>query len=1076
MKNKMMYQSKILNVAVLLAFLLSPLQDVLAQTRAKQKATANAPAKKKLTVGEMLKRAKEDNRGGKANMQQKGSTTLPETQFNFKARENVNLSAVKPPKSSELLKYGKTDEAEYEKTLDFQIAELYKLTQKFKASSNRGELWLRLAELYVEKAALVDARKQDDFDKRLKAFQAGQSKQKPKLDVAEAREYNRKAIQLYEWFYRDYPKDSKLSQALFFLGYNYFELGDSKKGSEYYSQLTSQFPNSPFVNEAHFAIGEYHFENEKWPEAYKEYSKIIKDRKHRLNTFSLYKGAWCLYRLGKTEQAIQYLDFIIKIGKNNETEQMVGGKKLNTARLESEALRDLVVFYADLGDVKRAVAYFQNSTSKEAPRYIEKLAYFFADKGNRDASRDVFRMLIEQQPTAKKAFEFQYQIVQNYFYSKNSPQFKEELYRWIGEYGANSAWYTTNQQDKALVENSMKLREQTLRNYILQQHQTAQNSRAAFSRKSASEGYMLYFQEFSSAPQIADMHFFYGELLYDMGKYEEASSQYSWVAENAINSKFASKAAQNLLLAIEKVLPKDEDLLKRVGDSVEPIAMDPRVEKFIRSATWYIQKFPTSDKDAEIRFRVGRLYYQTNNFAPAENLFKEIVKKHPKTKYSEYSANLLLDIYNLKKDYAGLEKMGTELLANDSISGTKAGSDIRNVLEKASFKRAQDLEIGRNFIESAGQFQTFAVQNPGSELAIMALFNAGVNFERSGRNVEAIQNYKKVVASKDKKAEALKPKAQKLLAKLYQDAGNFEESAKLFKELAAQNPKDPLMPNYLYNSAVMYEVLGRTPEAVAAYTAFTKLNKNQTENANTIFTLAQMQRKANATSAALNNYKLYVDLSAGAADKKTEAYYWMSEIYKKMGRRKDTEDAKEKVLSLQRRLSGDKKTNAAGYAAKIRLQQAEVTFGQLRAINIPADPARQKKAVDSKLDMLSKLNDELSQIIKLDSAEEIVTSLNVLGEANDHMTKAILGTPAPGKLTDEQKKMYRAQLEQITDKFTKKATESYKLAVDRGWDLEIYNDGYKHALHEMVVREPAKYYNKGELSLDTRLVNWMGEK
>ena len=63
---------------------------------------------------------------------------------------------------------------------------------------------------------------------------------------------------------------------------------------------------------------------------------------------------------------------------------------------------------------------------------------------------------------------------------------------------------------------------------------------------------------------------------------------------------------------------------------------------------------------------------------------------------------------------------------------------------------------------------------------------------------------------------------------------------------------------------------------------------------------------------------MYVDLSAGVADKKTEAYYWMSEIYRKMGRRKDTEDAKEKVLSLQRRLSGEKKTNAAGYAAKIR--------------------------------------------------------------------------------------------------------------------------------------------------------------
>ena len=93
------------------------------------------PAKKKTTVGDMLKRAKEDSRGGKAKLLQKGDTTLPQTQFNFKAREMVNLNSVKPPKSSELMKpAGKTNEIEYEKTLDFQILELYKLTQKFKST------------------------------------------------------------------------------------------------------------------------------------------------------------------------------------------------------------------------------------------------------------------------------------------------------------------------------------------------------------------------------------------------------------------------------------------------------------------------------------------------------------------------------------------------------------------------------------------------------------------------------------------------------------------------------------------------------------------------------------------------------------------------------------------------------------------------------------------------------------------------------------------------------------------------------------------------------------------------------
>lgn len=1045
-----------------------------AQTRKKTVTRTTTRTTKKLTVGEVLKRAQSANRGGKANFTQKTNTVLPQSQFNFqKQRENVDLSSVKPPRTSEIFKGESTNQIEYEKTLDSQISELYKLTQKYKQSNSRGELWLRLAELYVEKVGLVDSRKQTEYDLKLKAYESGKTKIKPKLDTAQAREYNKRAIQLYDWFQRDYPRDPKMPQALFFLGYNYFELGDYAKGSHFYSRLTKEYPNSPFVGEAHFALAENYFENEKWADAYKEYAYLIKNRKHRLHTFAMYKGGWCLFRLGKTAQAIQYLNYIVKNAAAQNSDETVAGKKLDSARLENEALRDLVVFYADLGDTQKAINYFRNINNKDSKKYIEKLAYYYADKGNRNASREVFRLLIDQDPTAKKAFEYQYQIVQNYFYAKNSPSFKEELYRWITDFGPNSQWYATNKGDTEFMQNSYKLREQTLRNYIMQQHQTAQNSRASYSQQNALQGYKLYFQEFPDSPNVADMHFLYGELLYDMKRYQEASNEYTWVAEKAPNSKYGAKASQNLLLAIEKALPKDEELQKRVGDSIEPIAMDPRVEKFIRSATWYLQKYPNTDKDAEIKFRVGRLYYQTNNFGPAEKQFKEIVKKHPKTKYAEYSANLLLDIYNLKKDYDGLEKMGTELLANESIAGTKAGSDIRGVLEKASFKKAQDLEGQKKYAESAQQYQTFYEQNPKSDLATMALFNAGVNFERAGNNSDAIKNYKRVVAAKDKQAENLKPKAQKLLAKLYQDSGLFEESAALFKQIARENPKDPLRANYIFNAAVMYEALGQNKDAISNYREFIEINKNKTENANTLFNIAQIQRKAGQKWPAATSYRDYVDLPHATLEKKAEALYWISEL---PGKREDKEKARDRVLGFYRRAGGDTKSKIATYAAKIKFKDAQTTYAELRAIRIPANPAKQKAAVDNKLNTLNRLNTQLAEIIKYDSADEIVDSLNLLAEANQHMANSIRNTPVPGNLKEEQRKQYLAGIEQIAEPFAKKATESYKLAVDRARDLEVYNASYRNALKEMETKAPKEYLPRKEVGMDSRLINWMGER
>ena len=1020
-----------------------------------QAEVAHAADSKKMTVGELLQKVNEDSRGGSLQHMQKNETAVPESQFNFK-QSQTNLSAVKPPRSTEILKFEPgSDQAEYEKTLDRQIQELYKLTKKFENNQNRGELWLRLAELYVEKATLVDARKQDQYDAELKAFQSGKTKVKPKLDVKESQQYNRRAIQLYEWYLRDYPKDEKISQALFFLGYNYFELNDPVKGAKFYDQLVTQYPNSPFVGEAHFALGEYYFESEKWADAYKEYSKLIKDKKHRLHAFALYKGGWCLYRLGKTEEAIKYLDFIINLDGSSSTK-----KSINRSKLENEALRDIVVFFSDVADTKRAVNYFKNLNIPDHNNYVEKLAYYYADKGAKDASRDVFHMLIQEDPTAKKAFEYQYQIVQNYFYSKNSPQFKEELYRWINDFRKNSEWSERNKNDQAFLDNAYKLREQTLRNYILQQHQTAQNSRAPYSRQTALEGYQLYFQEFSDSPQASDMHFFYGELLYDMAKYDEAATQYQWVAENAPQSKYGTKSAQNVLLSIEKALPKDEDMQKRVGDSVEPIPFDPRVEKFLSAAAWYTQKFPNSDKIPEIKFRMGRLYYQTNHFNEAEVIFKEIVQKYPKTKYSEYSANLLLDIYNLKKDYAGLEKMGTELLANDSIAQSKAGSDIRGVLERASFKKGQDLEVDKKYFESAQQYQAFAVQNPKSDLTSMALFNAGVNYERSGHNYDAIKNYKATLEAKDKNSETVKPKAEKLLAKLYQDAGQFEESARLFKKAATDHPNDPLTPNYLYNAALMYEAIGKNKEAVNTYNDFLKASKNSKENADTLYNLAELMRKSKIPGSQ-EKYKEYTEVAPDSPHK-VAAYYWMGK------------DGEAKAISAYNHLGSSQKSDAAKYVAKIKMQNATALYNELVAIKIPVDTKKQKAAVDKKLELVTKTSEILTETIKLDSAEEIVSALNLLAMTNEHIGGAIVNAPVPAGLNPDQTKQYMAGIQKIADPFLKKADDSYKACVDRARDLDVYNDAYDHALMKASEKDPKVYYNGSEISSESRLIQWIG--
>ena len=136
------------------------------------------------TVGDLLKGIQRDAK--KVNIK-KNRSSLP-TFKKIQRRKSINLNRVKPPSSGKLYYKSGTNEAELERITDEGINQLYKLTKRFKRSSKRGELWLRLAEQYVEKARLIEYRLQQKYDDQLKAFEEKKTKRRPRLNLKPAQE------------------------------------------------------------------------------------------------------------------------------------------------------------------------------------------------------------------------------------------------------------------------------------------------------------------------------------------------------------------------------------------------------------------------------------------------------------------------------------------------------------------------------------------------------------------------------------------------------------------------------------------------------------------------------------------------------------------------------------------------------------------------------------------------------------------------------------------------------------------------------------------------------------------------
>jgi len=1036
----------------------------LASLSAASSAADQKPTRK--TVGDVLKRIEKNTK--KVTFSKSG-TALPAYKKQQEIHKQVSLTAIKPPSRSTLYYEEGTNEGELEKITDQGIRQLYKLTQQFKNSKRRGELWLRLAELYVEKSRLIEYRLQQRYDDAIAKFQRGETKVRPKLSLNAAQEYNKKSVQLYEYFLRDFPKDPKMDQALFFLGYNYFELNQPEKGKDYYRRLTTEYPQSSYVEESNFALGEYYFEREMWADALKHYTAVAQNKRARLFSFALYKMAWCEYKTGQVKKALLSLERVIRAGRvaKGSQDQSAGG--VSRIRLATEAQKDLVVFYAEAGTPQAARGYFEEiAGAKQTFGLLEKLAYYYADIGNREGARYVFRDLITEKPNSPKAYDYQYQIVTMYVSTDSKDTFRNELYQWIQSYSPQSEWAEANKKDKELISRANQLIETTLRNHVLQNHQTAQNSRVPAAQKAAKQGYELYFNTFKQGAKLDEMHFFYAELLFDMGDFATASQHYAWIADNAPNSPYFEKAVLNQVLALEKDLPKEENLKKAVGDTLDPVPFTANVAAFEAASDKYVKAFPKGESVPAMRYKMGALYYYHNQFDKALQAFNGIIKDYPKSPYAQYAANLTLDIYNLKKDFGGLKQAGQDILNNPDLAGSQVGEQVKGVLLRAEFKEAQDLEQKKDYEGAAKAYENFARKYAGGELGPQASFNAAINYERAGDLTKAAAMYAVVMADKSPKNEDAKKKSSQFIATIYEKTGQYAKAADAYEIYVKKNPKDKESTAFLFNAAIIRDGMNNYAAAANHYQTYFDTSKGK-DKWDTLLLMAQLQERRGNITKAQDLYKQYYDARPGNKAGLIEAAYKVAKIHQAKNRKSDFEDWCKKVIYQVKVHSTKEEPVGVSYAAECRFIEVSKTFDELRAIKIPQNPQRQQGAVKQKLALLGKLKEQLKSVIRYDDGPYIVNSLAMIGQANQHMAAAIYAVPLPKGLDEESLKQYKAGVDGVAKPFQEEAIKSYESAIERGYALEGYSEGMKTAQRELNRLNKDKFADFGEKAILTKL-------
>jgi tetratricopeptide (TPR) repeat protein len=532
----------------------------------------------------------------------------------------------------------------------------------------KAEMMLRLADLYFEQGKADYAVEMERFFKEQEACFSGPNADDCDTTLKEEHpksfEWYSKSIKLYEAVLKGYPRYARADQATFYLGMTHKEMKHEEDSLEAFKKLVKLYPTSGFVPDAYIFIGEYYFDhNEAFP-ALRAYLKAASYTEHERYGYAMYKLAWSYYNVEEYGNAIDTMKRVVSYSMEQSAAQ-----NKTAVKLEEEALKDLVRFFADAGDMDGAYDYFNKLGRKELIHdMLKRLATLYFDQGKFDQSVSTYRRLIQENPNHADNPEYQSKIISCYRKMGQKDRVLDELRRLKDDYGKTSAWWRSNASNPDALKDADSTIETNLKttatdfNKEARDLAKARHPRAADAFEKAVEAYKVYLTDYADDPKSYDAHHDFGELLWDLKRYPEAYEEYLKVVALDPKGQHSRYAAESAIFCAEEMVKKEGggDITTsaipagvKIKD-VQPIPLTDWEQKLIAAGKRYSDLYAGDSKIEIIIYKTAFLLYQRYHFAAAAEQFRSVISRWPDSPNAERSAKLILDVLEKREEWIPL--------------------------------------------------------------------------------------------------------------------------------------------------------------------------------------------------------------------------------------------------------------------------------------------------------------------------------------------------------------------------------------------------------------------------------------
>ncbi|MHB8419856.1 MAG: tetratricopeptide repeat protein [Myxococcales bacterium] len=990
-----------------------------------------------------------------------------------------------------------------------QMDTLKKIIALGSSDKEMPDLIFQYAELSWEESRYLffEANRRDDdyINAKNRGDQAGMQKATTeKADLLrQSGTWQIEAIARYKDIVRRYPKYQRMDEVLYFLGHNLWDQSQEKEALGVYKLLVVRYPQSKYVADAYLAFGEYYFDNSNGQrpmliKALAAYKKAASFPENKVYLYALYKQGWCHYNLGDFAHALDMFKTVILYA--DLASSVTNGSKLKLAK---DARKDYVLTYSRDSRLFNPLGAKDNFLKVGGQEnywpMLKGLAGLYFDDGKDKEAVLTYRQLIRDRPLSPEAPFFQARIVDatmrvgNKKFTADQAKLLVQILLQVQQGGM-----AKTEDEKKDLARAEDLAERTLSNLAVTWHNEGKKTRDEETFALDNQIYRNYLTLFPKSPKAYSLHFYHGELLYDqLQDYGGASREYDWVVTQDIQKlqqhqkpgKWFGKAAEDAVYAWEEVARQAGASAPPPVKSTKELPIPPSQQGLVDACERYVKYFATGPKVVEINYKVARIYYAYNHFAEAVKGFLDIALNHPDAEVAQFSANLVLDSYNLLGDFQKVHDAARKFLSMPKLAKGKFRDDLTKIIEESGFKLVEAEEKAGHFEDAARKYLGFAADFPKGDRADQALWNASIDFYKAGDFEASIKARRQIISSYPQ--SQLMPKALFSNAQSYESTADFAQAASAYERYAAAYEKqqdggaapkrgrkraEPAAPGPrfdegkaqegLINAAVYRAGMRQYAMAIKDREAYLRLwpvgkRASGSDSSEQVFaSIADVYERQGKTALAIKQLEEHAKHVMRDPDAYLKVQGKLLELYERSHNERLTAKLQKDLFDFYKHSSHRKLSpEALDVVAKASYAMNDGAFAAFEGQKLHLPEGRLIKDVKAKAAALLSVQDQYTKTVKLGSGDPAICSLWRIGLAYQKFAQALYDAPVPPALRKSEQlvETYKDQISQQAMPAENKAKELYASAVQKSRELGIYNDCAAKAFAGLRKYDPASY-------------------